>query len=79
MEMHIPAGATMGKEKHNYSHLSYLMQGHAMLYKGDTQIEIQAPAILTIDAGVWHAVKAITDVIWVCSHAANETDATIHE
>lgn len=79
MEMNIPAGAMFGKEKHNYSHLSFLMKGEAKIYRGDEVEEISAPSIIEVKANVLHACEAITDVIWVCVHSAEETDVTTHE
>lgn len=69
-EMHVPAGVIVGKEMHPYSHLSHLQAGRAILHQGESQIELQAPAWVKVDAGVLHAVEALTDVIWVCIHAS---------
>jgi quercetin dioxygenase-like cupin family protein len=79
MEMHIPAGAMLGKHLHNYSHLAFLMEGEAILHKGSEKLSVTGPAILEIEANVWHAVEAITDVRWACAHGASEKDLTLYE
>lgn len=78
-EMKIPAGAMFGKEKHNYSHLSFLLQGEAIVRSGDEILHLTAPAIIDVKADVWHSCEAVTDVIWVCVHSTKETDVTHHE
>lgn len=67
-EMHIPAGIAMGKELHDYSHQSFLVKGRIKLHRDDSVEEMEAPRILNIKAGVWHAVEAVTDTIWYCTH-----------
>jgi quercetin dioxygenase-like cupin family protein len=68
-EMHIPAGVAMGKETHPYSHLSFLAKGRVRLVAGDNEREIEAPACINVQAGVEHAVIALTDAVWFCTHA----------
>jgi quercetin dioxygenase-like cupin family protein len=79
MEMAIPAGTMFGKEMHNYSHLSFLMKGNAIVRSGEETINLVAPSVIEIKANVWHSCEAVTDVIWVCVHSAKETDITDHE
>tara|TARA_R110000868_G_scaffold59182_8_gene181779 strand:+ start:152 stop:550 length:399 start_codon:yes stop_codon:yes gene_type:complete len=76
---HIPAGVILGKHSHNYSHLSFLMSGDVVLHKGDDKIELKGPAIVAIDAYVLHAVQAVTDTVWACTHGASENDITKYE
>lgn len=76
---HIPAGVMLGKHIHNYSHLSFLMAGDVILHKGDERVEIKGPAIVEIKANVLHAVEAITDTVWACTHGASENDITKYE
>lgn len=72
-EMVIPAGAMMGKEIHDYSHLSHLQSGQAVLLRESGPIPLQAPAWVNIEADQWHALEAVTDIVWVCIHSARET------
>lgn len=76
-EMHIPAGTVMGKEKHSYSHQSFLGKGTVRLHRDDTSEVLKAPAIIEVKAGVWHTVEAITDVVWFCTHSTDQAD--IHD
>lgn len=71
-EMHIPAGVAVGKEKHDYSHFSFLGKGQVRLIKDDAEEIVGAPACIEVKAGVWHTVIAITDAVWFCTHATDE-------
>ena len=42
---------------------------------GETVTEYTGPACITIKAGIPHGVLAVTDIVWFCVHATNETDA----
>ena len=35
---------------------------------------VTGPACLTIEAGKYHAVRALTDAVWYCIHATDCTD-----
>jgi quercetin dioxygenase-like cupin family protein len=73
-ETHVPAGMALLKHTHNYTHLSILAQGKVAVLRG-TEIDIiTAPACIEIEAGMVHGVKAITDCVWFCIHATDETD-----
>lgn len=74
-EMRVPAGAQIGKHRHDFDHFSALMQGSAALDVDGVRTVHQAPALLTIEAGKLHVITAITDVVWQCIHATDETDA----
>lgn len=69
-EMHLPAGYVATTHKHNFDHLSILAQGTAIM----NGITYHAPDVLTILAGVEHSITALTDTIWYCIHATDETD-----
>lgn len=74
-ETHIPAGIKLSQHVHKYDHLSALMKGSVMVEvdgKGEVHV---APKLLTIKAGKAHEVTAITNVVWACLHATDETDA----
>lgn len=74
-ESKVPAGYVVGKHIHGYSHLSILALGTAKVTAGDVVTEYTAPACIEIKAGIPHKVEAVTDVIWYCIHATDETDA----
>lgn len=73
-ETHIKAGETLVQHKHNYSHLSVVAKGKVAVVSNDDIQIIEAPACIEIKAGENHGVKAITDVVWYCIHATEETD-----
>ena len=63
-ESFFKAGMSILKHTHNFSHLSILAMGKV----------VEAPACIEIKAGLTHGVKAITDCVWFCIHATDETD-----
>ena len=44
-----------------------------MANAGENHI-IEAPACIEIKAGMYHGVKALTDVVWYCIHSTDETN-----
>ena len=73
-ETHIAAGETLVQHMHEYSHLSILAKGSVIVANaGENQI-IEAPACIEIKAGMYHGVKALTDVVWYCIHSTDEKD-----
>ena len=70
----IPAGTSILKHTHEFSHLSILAKGKVAVMKGAFVEIIEAPACIEIQAGVTHGVKAITDCVWFCIHATDEKD-----
>ena len=73
-ETHIPAGCVLTQHIHPHDHLSILANGVAGVEAGGMSFSYTAPACLTIRAGVVHSVKAVSDVIWYCIHATDDTD-----
>ena len=81
----IPAGGTIIKHKHNYSHISILAEGKCTVrtdaYSIDNEIipaseeTYIAPTCINIQAGINHEVSAIEDVVWFCIHATDEKSA----
>ena len=69
-----PAGMSILKHTHNFSHLSILAKGKVVVLKGDELEIVEAPACIEIKAGLTHGVKAITDCVWFCIHATDEKD-----
>ena len=73
MEMHIPAGISVGKHVHNYSHLSVLAKGKVIVVVGDAEgVVVDAPHCLTVTANIPHEIHALTDAVWYCIHATDE-------
>lgn len=70
----IPAGYKVAKHIHNYTHLSLLASGKALVTAGDVVKEYTGPACIEITAGISHKVEAITDVVWFCIHAVDTAD-----
>lgn len=73
-EMVIPAGHFAVSHAHAYDHLSILAKGHATVEVDGVTTEYTAPACINIAAGKHHEVVAITDIVWFCVHATDETD-----
>ena len=72
--MRLPAGHRAVTHKHNYDHLSILAAGSASVDVGGEMTIYGAGDCVTIKAGVAHEIVAITDVVWFCIHATDETD-----
>ena len=75
MEMRIPAGVTVGKHVHTYSHLSFLGKGSVLLKAGRNEPKrIDAPYCVNVEKNIEHQITAITDVVWYCTHATNQDE-----
>lgn len=73
----IPAGVALCKHKHNYSHLSCVLEGIVIVSAdGKPDIELRAGSVVTIDANTTHSVFAVTDAVWMCIHARSLPDYT---
>jgi len=72
-ETHVAAGQILVQHKHEHDHLSILAAGTVELLVDGERSEITGPACVTIRAGRYHGIKAMTDVTWYCIHA---TDCT---
>lgn len=79
VEMHVPEGAFVGKHKHNYSHISMLGKGTAIVHTDYGTTTVHAPAAVLIEANKWHMIEAVTDIIWFCTHGSSERDVTDNE
>lgn len=73
-ETHIPAGRVLVQHKHAYDHISILLSGSARIaVEGEAKIA-HAMAAIKIAKGKVHSVRALTDCVWLCIHATEETD-----
>jgi quercetin dioxygenase-like cupin family protein len=59
---------------HTFTHKSSLVSGRAVVRAGGVEELVVAPAVLTIQSGVPHSVRAVVDSVWYCIHATSETD-----
>ena len=73
-EVFVPAGTAIMKHAHNFSHLSILAKGRIAVMKGDVIEIINAPTCIEIKANVIHGIQAMSDCVWFCIHATDETD-----
>lgn len=74
-ETRFKAGEYGEKHIHEFSHLSTLVSGTAGI-QVDEEVQIfEAPFVMVVEAGKFHQVMAITDVVWHCIHATDCTDA----
>ena len=70
----VPAGTELHNHKHTFTHKSILALGTARVTAdGESQV-INGPAVMTIKKGVQHKVEALSDIVWFCIHASDETD-----
>lgn len=70
----IPAGVELEMHTHTFTHKSVLCGGRVRLTVGNDASEVDGPAVLTVEAGIPHRVQALTDAVWLCIHATDETD-----
>jgi quercetin dioxygenase-like cupin family protein len=70
----IPAGVTLTQHTHPFDHLSILASGTAIVTVDDMAETLTGPVCLTVVANKVHSVQAVTDVVWFCIHATDETD-----
>jgi hypothetical protein len=73
-ETHIPAGMKLTQHVHAFDHLSALMKGDVIVTVDGLSERHSGPALLPIRAGKAHEVTALSDVVWACIHATDETD-----
>lgn len=73
-QMALPAGHFATTHAHEYDHLSILASGYAKVEVDGVFTEYRAPACINIAAGKHHQVIALTDIVWFCIHATEETD-----
>jgi len=74
-QMTLPAGYTALSHSHNFDHMSILASGKVLVKTDDSEVvEYTAPTVVTIKAGINHAIYAVEDSSWFCVHATEETD-----
>lgn len=70
----IPAGKRLEMHEHTFTHKSVLACGDGWLTVDGEPRLVHAPAVLQVEAGRAHAFSAVTDCVWLCVHATDETD-----
>lgn len=73
-KMELPAKHYAETHEHAYDHMSILASGHVLVTLDGEQAEYHAPAVVHITAGKKHRIEAVTDSVWYCVHATEETD-----
>jgi hypothetical protein len=73
-ETHIPENYCLTQHSHSYDHMSILAKGWVAVLVDGVETEYQAPACINIEAGKNHEVIGLTDSVWYCIHATDETD-----
>jgi mannose-6-phosphate isomerase-like protein (cupin superfamily) len=70
----IPAHKILTQHVHEHDHLSVLCMGEARVTVENESVVYRGPCVIKIDAGHAHKVESLTEVIWLCVHATDETD-----
>jgi quercetin dioxygenase-like cupin family protein len=73
-QVSLPQDHFMVQHKHTYDHMSILAEGWVVVKVDDVETEYHAPACINIAAGKSHEVTAVTNSVWFCIHATDETD-----
>ncbi len=71
-ETFIPAGITLTKHTHSYTHLSVKVSGKAEIEKDGVMFLHDGYLVFTVEAGLPHKVTAVTDTVWLCVHATDD-------
>ena len=70
----IPAGKRLKMHIHTFTHKSVLASGDGWLTTGGEPRLVRGPAVLQVESGVEHEFSAVTDCVWMCVHATDETE-----
>lgn len=73
-ETRIPAGVRLQQHRHSFDHMSILASGVVNVRANGWVECFRGPAVIEMKAGAAHDVEAITDAVWFCLHATDETD-----
>lgn len=74
-QMTLPAGHYAETHSHNHDHLSILASGVVTVNLDGATETYTGPTCIIIRAGQIHRIDAVTDSVWFCIHATDETDA----
>lgn len=73
-QMVLPKDYFVISHSHNFDHLSILASGSVIVRTDESEQQYDGPACLTIKANTHHEITALTDSVWFCVHATEETD-----
>ena len=73
-EMTLPAGHYAETHEHVYDHISILAVGEVLVDIDGCVSRYVGPTAIVIPANRKHRIEAITDSVWFCVHATDETD-----
>lgn len=73
-EAALPAGAHIRMHRHKTDHMSLLVKGNVEVTHAGLTTRREAPAFIMIPAGEQHEVRALSDVLWYCTHITDESD-----
>lgn len=73
-QMTMPKSHWAEKHVHAYDHLSILASGSVVVEVDGVRTGYVAPACIEIRAGKAHRIEALSDSVWFCIHATDETD-----
>lgn len=73
-QMTLLAGHYAETHEHLYDHISILAIGHVVVDIDGKRSEMHGPDAVVIPAGRKHRIEALTDSVWFCVHATDETD-----
>lgn len=73
-QMTLPAGHYAETHEHAYDHISILAHGEVTVEIDGARERHVGPTAIVIPANRKHRIDAITDSVWFCVHATDETD-----
>lgn len=74
-EIELNAGDVIGKHVHDFDHISVALKGSFYIKIDGVTRFVKAPSAIKVQAGIEHEVTAITDAVWLCTHATDCKDA----
>ncbi len=73
-QMTLPAGHYAETHEHIYDHISILAAGDVIVEIDGERMALSGPDAVVIPAGKKHRIEAVTESVWFCVHATEETD-----
>lgn len=70
----IKAGELLTQHSHPHDHLSILARGTAKVSVDGVSTFYEGPTCIHVPAHKAHAVEAVTDLVWFCIWATDDTD-----
>lgn len=68
--MRIPAGHSIGKHIHPYSHFSALVSGKVSVKVGGKDPQtLEGFSVIEIEENTSHVITALEDSVWMCIHS----------